>query len=142
MKPFLDDDFLLNSPTSRRLYHEVAAKQPIIDYHNHLPPADIADNRQFSNLYEAWLEGDHYKWRAMRCAGVNVIHGGKNTLRFTPWFGVTSQEIDIVVDVLRQALVQGRGAEKKKKQEQSDAGSTYPTWHPRGQLGRLCQPVD
>ncbi|MCK5249181.1 MAG: glucuronate isomerase, partial [Spirochaetaceae bacterium] len=55
MKLFLDNNFLLNTPTARRLYHEVAAKQPIIDYHNHLPPADISDNRQFTNLYEAWL---------------------------------------------------------------------------------------
>ncbi len=70
MKSFLDDDFLLSTSTARRLYHEVAAKQPIIDYHNHLPPADIAENRQFANLFEAWLEGDHYKWRAMRTAGI------------------------------------------------------------------------
>jgi glucuronate isomerase len=70
MKKFLDKDFLLTTDTARRLYHEVAAKQPIIDYHNHLPPADIAQNRQFANLYEAWLEGDHYKWRAMRSAGI------------------------------------------------------------------------
>ena len=70
MKTFLDDSFLLESAAAERLYHEVAAKQPIIDYHNHLPPADIAGNRRFSNLFEAWLEGDHYKWRGMRTAGV------------------------------------------------------------------------
>ena len=70
MKAFLDDNFLLESATAERLYHEVAAKQPIIDYHNHLPPEDIAENRRFNNLFEAWLEGDHYKWRGMRTAGV------------------------------------------------------------------------
>ena len=70
MKAFLNDDFLLQTATAERLYHEIAAKQPIIDYHNHLPPADIANNRQFGNIFEAWLEGDHYKWRGMRTAGI------------------------------------------------------------------------
>lgn len=67
---FLNDDFLLRTPMARRLYHEVAALQPIIDYHNHLPPADVAGDRRFGNLHEIWLEGDHYKWRAMRANGV------------------------------------------------------------------------
>lgn len=70
MKPYIDDDFLLESKTARRLYHEVAQVQPIIDYHCHLPPALIAENHQFRNLYEIWLAGDHYKWRAMRSNGV------------------------------------------------------------------------
>ncbi len=69
--PFIHDDFLLNTKTARRLYHERAARLPIIDYHNHLPPRDIARNRQFEDLFEAWLEGDHYKWRAMRANGVD-----------------------------------------------------------------------
>ena len=69
--PFLHDDFLLSSPAARRLYHEVAAEQPICDYHCHLPPADLANRRVFANLHEAWLEGDHYKWRAMRALGVD-----------------------------------------------------------------------
>lgn len=68
--PFIHDDFLLQTKTARRLYHEFAENQPILDYHNHLPPEDIANNRQFSNLFEIWLEGDHYKWRAMRANGV------------------------------------------------------------------------
>ena len=67
---FIHDDFLLSTDASQRLYHEHAAKQPIIDYHNHLPPQEIASNRRFGNLYEIWLEGDHYKWRAMRAHGV------------------------------------------------------------------------
>lgn len=69
-KAFINDDFLLTTPAARRLYHQYAAAQPIIDYHCHLPPTDIMDNRQFRNLFEIWLEGDHYKWRAMRANGV------------------------------------------------------------------------
>jgi glucuronate isomerase len=68
--PFITDDFLLQSDAARRLYHEHAAGQPILDYHCHLPPADVAGNRRFANLFEIWLEGDHYKWRAMRANGV------------------------------------------------------------------------
>ncbi|MHA3775166.1 glucuronate isomerase [Verrucomicrobiota bacterium sgz303538] len=70
-RPFIHDDFLLSSPVARRLYHEFAAPQPIVDYHCHLSPRDIAENRQFKNLFEIWLEGDHYKWRAMRSNGVS-----------------------------------------------------------------------
>lgn len=69
--PFVDDDFLLQTRTARRLYHEFAAAEPILDYHTHLPPKDIAENRRFHNLFEIWLEGDHYKWRAMRTNGVD-----------------------------------------------------------------------
>lgn len=67
---FIHDDFLLTTAASRRLYHEYAAPQAIIDYHCHLPPQDVAENRQFRDLFEIWLEGDHYKWRAMRSNGV------------------------------------------------------------------------
>ncbi|MCP1661068.1 glucuronate isomerase [Neisseria perflava] len=71
MKSFMNpQDFLLSSDTAQRLYHEYAAPQPIFDYHCHLSPKEIAENRQFSNLAEIWLEGDHYKWRAERSAGV------------------------------------------------------------------------
>lgn len=70
MKTFLDADFLLQSETARKLYHEHAAKMPIIDYHCHLIPQQIADNHQFADLTEIWLGGDHYKWRAMRANGV------------------------------------------------------------------------
>ena len=68
--PFIHDDFLLTTPTARRLYHRYAAGQPILDYHCHLPPKDIAEDRRFGNLCEIWLEGDHYKWRAMRANGI------------------------------------------------------------------------
>ena len=67
---FIHEDFLLTTDQARRLYHTYADGQPILDYHCHLPPADIASNRQFRNLFEIWLEGDHYKWRAMRANGV------------------------------------------------------------------------
>jgi len=65
-----DEDFLLSSPQARALYHDVAKDLPIIDYHCHLSPHDLAINRSFANLAEIWLEGDHYKWRAMRANGI------------------------------------------------------------------------
>jgi glucuronate isomerase len=68
---FLDESFLLKTETARRLYHDYAEPEPILDYHNHLPPRDISEDRRFSNLFEIWLEGDHYKWRAMRAHGVD-----------------------------------------------------------------------
>jgi glucuronate isomerase len=67
---FIHEDFLLQSTWAKRLYHEWAEDQPILDFHNHLPVKDIAENRRFGNLFEIWLEGDHYKWRAMRANGV------------------------------------------------------------------------
>jgi glucuronate isomerase len=70
MNAFLTEDFLLLNDAARRLYHQFAAPQPILDYHCHLSPCDIAENRRFANLFEIWLEGDHYKWRAMRANGV------------------------------------------------------------------------
>lgn len=70
MKKFLDKDFLLENESSRRLYHEVAAGLPVIDYHCHLDPRMIAEDSRFENLTQAWLAGDHYKWRAMRANGV------------------------------------------------------------------------
>jgi glucuronate isomerase len=66
---FIDDRFLLESDAAVRLYEEYAAPEPIFDYHCHLSPRQIAENRQFKNLFEIWLEGDHYKWRAMRVNG-------------------------------------------------------------------------
>jgi len=70
MKRFLNEHFLLNTATAQRLYHEYAKEMPVIDYHCHLPPAQIAADIQFENLTQAWLYGDHYKWRAMRTNGV------------------------------------------------------------------------
>lgn len=68
---FINDKFLLESEAAQTLYHHYAAAEPILDYHSHLPPKDIAENRQFANLFEIMLEGDHYKWRAMRANGVS-----------------------------------------------------------------------
>ena len=68
---FCDDAFLLSTPVAADLYHRVATAQPIVDYHCHLSPKDIAEDRRFETLHAAWLEGDHYKWRAMRADGVN-----------------------------------------------------------------------
>ncbi|MCX7869734.1 MAG: glucuronate isomerase, partial [Terrimicrobiaceae bacterium] len=67
---FISEDFLLHSGSARRLYHDFARHQPILDYHCHLPPGQIASNHQFADLYEIWLAGDHYKWRVMRWNGV------------------------------------------------------------------------
>jgi glucuronate isomerase len=67
---FIQEDFLLSSDTARRLYHGYAEAEPILDYHSHLSAADIANDRRFQNLFEIWLEGDHYKWRAMRANGI------------------------------------------------------------------------
>ncbi len=70
MRAFLDDDFLLRTPSAVRLYHDHAAKMPIIDYHCHINPEDIAVDKRYDSITDLWLGGDHYKWRAMRCNGV------------------------------------------------------------------------
>jgi len=71
MKPFLDEDFLLQTETAKKLYHEYAEGMPIFDYHCHLPVREIAENKNFENLTQIWLQGDHYKWRAMRANGID-----------------------------------------------------------------------
>ena len=68
--PFIDEGFLLQSDTARQLYRRYAAGKPVHDFHSHMSPADLVADRQFKDLYELWLEGDHYKWRAMRANGV------------------------------------------------------------------------
>ena len=70
-RPYIHEDFLLDTPAARELYHRHAADLPIIDYHCHLPPNEIADDIRWDNIATLWLGGDHYKWRAMRTAGVN-----------------------------------------------------------------------
>ena len=71
MKKFLDENFLLRTKTAQRLYHDFARDMPVIDYHCHLSPQEIADDTQFENVTKCWLYGDHYKWRAMRANGVS-----------------------------------------------------------------------
>ena len=88
MKDFLDQDFLLQSKTAQRLYHEFAKDMPVIDYHNHLPPDQIAADINFENISQALLYGDHYKWRAMRANGINekYITGDATDLeKFEKW---------------------------------------------------------
>ena len=86
---FCDKDFLLSNSVARELYHGTASKQPIIDYHCHLSPKDLAENRNFANVHEPWLGGDHYKWRAMRANGVpeKLITGNETSARekFQAW---------------------------------------------------------
>jgi glucuronate isomerase len=88
MKQFLDENFLLQIKTSQQLYHEFAKAMPVIDYHNHLSPLQIAEDHNFENLTQAWLYGDHYKWRAMRTNGVNESYctGSKSDYaKFEQW---------------------------------------------------------
>lgn len=74
MKKFLDEDFLLQTETAQNLYHNYAEPMPIIDYHCHVSPKEIFENKQFKNIYEVWLSGDHYKWRIMRSNGVEEYY--------------------------------------------------------------------
>ncbi len=89
MDSFLNDDFVLQTQTARYLYHEYAKRQPIIDYHCHLNPEHIANDRKFDNIGQIWLEGDHYKWRAMRTNGIPERYcTGKDTSdweKFEKW---------------------------------------------------------
>ena len=88
MKTFITEDFLLKNKTARTLYHEFAENQPIIDYHSHLIPQQIAENRKFDNIAQIWLSGDHYKWRAMRANGINerfVTGNATDREKFDAW---------------------------------------------------------
>jgi len=88
MKKFLDNNFLLSNTTAQRLYYEYAKNMPIIDYHNHLPPNEVAEDKNFENITRVWLNGDHYKWRAMRTNGVEeaYITGDKTDWeKFRAW---------------------------------------------------------
>jgi len=87
-KAFIADNFLLQNERAARLYHEYAARLPIIDYHCHLPPSEIARDRRFENLSQIWLSGDHYKWRAMRAAGVHerfITGDAADRQKFQKW---------------------------------------------------------
>jgi glucuronate isomerase len=88
MKRFINENFILNNKAAEKLYHKYAANQPIIDFHCHLSPAMISDDRQFNNLTQAWLEGDHYKWRAMRTNGINEMYctgNASDSEKFKKW---------------------------------------------------------
>lgn len=88
MKQFLDENFLLQTETARTLYHDYAKHMPIIDYHNHLIPEQIAEDKQFENITQVWLYGDHYKWRAMRTFGIDehyITGGASDWEKFEKW---------------------------------------------------------
>ncbi len=88
MKRFIDENFLLHNATAEALFHEYAKDMPVIDYHCHLPADQIAEDRNFENLTQVWLNGDHYKWRAMRANGVDeaYITGDKSDWeKFEKW---------------------------------------------------------
>ena len=87
-KPFIHPDFLLQSEFAKQLFHEFAEPQPIIDYHCHLPPEELAGNKNFKTLTNIWLDGDHYKWRAMRTCGVDekyITGDASDKEKFLAW---------------------------------------------------------
>ncbi|MCM4154847.1 glucuronate isomerase [Gramella sp. AN32] len=91
MKTFIQEDFLLQNEFAKRLYHNYAKDLPIIDYHNHLPPKDIAEDTQFNNITQVWLAGDHYKWRGMRALGIDekfITGKASDKEKFLKWAGV------------------------------------------------------
>lgn len=87
-KLFLDEDFLLNTATAKKLYQDYAKDMPIFDYHCHLPVREIAEDRRFENLTQIWLKGDHYKWRAMRANGIDeryITGDATDEEKFNAW---------------------------------------------------------
>lgn len=88
MSTFLTEEFLLQNDFAKELYHNFAKKNPIIDYHNHLPPNEIASDKQFENITQVWLYGDHYKWRAMRAFGIDekyITGDASDKEKFLKW---------------------------------------------------------
>ncbi len=88
MKPFLDEDFLLSTETAQKLYHEYAKAVPVLDYHCHINPQEIYENRKFENITQVWLGGDHYKWRQMRSNGVDekyITGDASDREKFQKW---------------------------------------------------------
>lgn len=96
MKKFMDKDFLLTTETAVKLFEDYASKQPIIDYHCHIDPKEIAEDRRFENITQVWLGGDHYKWRLMRSAGVDekfITGDASDRDKFQKWAEVLSRAI-------------------------------------------------
>ena len=96
MKPFMDEDFLLSTPTAQTLFHEYAEKMPVLDYHCHINPREIAENRKFDNITQVWLGGDHYKWRFMRSCGVEerfITGDASDQEKFFKWAEVLGKAI-------------------------------------------------
>lgn len=93
-KSFLDEDFILDTKEAQELYHHYAKEMPIIDYHCHLPPDEIAQDYIFKNITEIWLKGDHYKWRAMRTLGINeayITGQSSDKEKFLKWASIVPQ---------------------------------------------------
>ncbi len=96
MKPFLDENFLLTNKTAERLYHDYADKMPILDYHCHIDPKEIALDRRYENITQIWLGGDHYKWRLMRANGVDeyyITGNASDWEKFEKWAETISKAI-------------------------------------------------
>ena len=94
MKAFMDKDFLLSTETSKKLFHEYAETMPIVDYHCHINPQEIAEDRKFENITQVWLGGDHYKWRQMRSNGVDeyyITGGASDREKFQKLLGKQSE---------------------------------------------------
>ena len=88
MKQFMDNNFLLSTQTAQKLYHDYAEKMPILDYHCHINPQEIASDRKFENITQVWLGGDHYKWRLMRSNGVDehfITGDASDREKFQKW---------------------------------------------------------
>src|SRR4051812_46063290 len=126
-RPFIHEDFLLNTKQARELYHRYAASEPIFDYHCHLPPEQIAENHEFADLTELWLGGDHYKWRAMRANGVNerfCTGDASPREKFQAW-------AETVPHTLRNPLFHWTHLEQKRYfgvDELLDGGSAEKIW--------------
>ena len=96
MQKFMDADFLLTTEEARKLYHDYAEKLPIIDYHCHLSPREIAEDHRFRSITEAWLGGDHYKWRMMRINGIDeryITGDADDYEKFLAWADTLSRSI-------------------------------------------------
>ncbi|MBO6658043.1 MAG: glucuronate isomerase, partial [Pseudomonadales bacterium] len=95
-RSFIHENFLLGSDAAERLFHEYAADCPIHDYHSHLDPIRLRDNQPFRDLTEIWLEGDHYKWRAMRAAGIDealITGNAAPEEKFLAWASVVPKTL-------------------------------------------------
>ena len=96
MKAFMDENFLLSTPTAQRLFHDYAEKTPVLDYHCHINPKEIAQDRKFDNITQVWLGGDHYKWRFMRSCGVDehfITGDASDKEKFFKWAEVLGKAI-------------------------------------------------
>lgn len=96
MKPFMDENFLLSTPTAQRLFHDYAEKTPVLDYHCHINPKEIAQDRKFDNITQVWLGGDHYKWRFMRSCGADehfITGDASDKEKFLKWAEVLGKAI-------------------------------------------------